>query len=166
MLLAGLQGGESPSGATKPAATGMKPALAGATNAVPSAAAIDAAMAHGVTWLIEHQNPHGSWGSARRTKDLNIFAPVPGAHDAFRCGVTALAVQALIDERDLAVRDAVTAKPVALVTAPPRCDGMRAPVAVPTPTSLLFRRLGTFLKHPPPFFAMANMKTLLPLDHE
>lgn len=113
MLLAGLQAGESPSGATKPAATGVKPALAGATNAVPSAAAIDAAMAHGVTWLIEHQNPHGSWGSARRTKDLNIFAPVPGAHDAFRCGVTALAVQALI-ETGAADRDPKAAKALAL----------------------------------------------------
>jgi hypothetical protein len=43
------------------------------------------------------QNKDGSWGSAQKTKDLNIFAPVPGAHHAFRCGVTALCVEALIE---------------------------------------------------------------------
>ena len=39
--------------------------------------------------------------AARRTKGLNIYAPVPGAHHAFRVAVTALCVMALI-EADLA----------------------------------------------------------------
>jgi hypothetical protein len=64
-----------------------------------------------VRFLLKVQNKNGSWGSARRTKNLNIFAPVPGAHDAFRSGVTALAVQALIEtgaaEGDPAVRRAL-----------------------------------------------------------
>src|SRR5437867_2050391 len=50
----------------------------------------------GVAFLLKDQNQNGSWGTAQRTKDLNIFAPVPGAHHAFRSGVTALGVAALI----------------------------------------------------------------------
>jgi len=32
----------------------------------------------------------GSWGSAERTKGLNIYCPGPGAHHAFRAAVTSL----------------------------------------------------------------------------
>src|SRR6185437_1204247 len=46
------------------------------------------------------QNKDGSWGSARGTKDLNIYAPVPGAHLGFRAAVTALCVSALIEVHD------------------------------------------------------------------
>ncbi len=59
--------------------------------------ALASAIDRGVQFLHRRQNPDGSWGSAQRTKDLNIFAPVPGAHRAFRCGVTALCVEALIE---------------------------------------------------------------------
>lgn len=58
---------------------------------------VDEAIADGVEFLIREQNSNGSWGSARQTKGLNIYAPVPGAHDAFRAAVTAMAVSALID---------------------------------------------------------------------
>lgn len=54
-------------------------------------------MQRGVDYLVTSQNQDGSWGSARKTKDLNIYAPVPGAHHAFRAGTTALAVAALIE---------------------------------------------------------------------
>jgi hypothetical protein len=60
---------------------------------------IYAAVTRGVQFLLEAQNPNGSWGSATRTKDLNIYAPVPGAHHAFRMGATGLAVSSLIDAR-------------------------------------------------------------------
>lgn len=63
----------------------------------PSAAELDQAIQRGVQFLIETQNPDGSWGSARRTKDLNIFAPVPGAHQAFRAAVTALCIEGLLE---------------------------------------------------------------------
>jgi len=63
----------------------------------PTAATIDTALARGAQFLVTHQNPDGSWGSARRTKALNIYAPVPSAHHAFRTAVTALAVSALIE---------------------------------------------------------------------
>jgi len=58
---------------------------------------IDRAIAKGVAFLVADQNKNGSWGSARQTKGLNIYAPVPGAHDAFRAAVTAMAVSALCD---------------------------------------------------------------------
>lgn len=67
------------------------------TGVPPTPAAIEAAIDRGVAHLVETQNENGSWGSARQTKGLNIYAPVPGAHDAFRAAVTALAVTALIE---------------------------------------------------------------------
>ena len=66
----------------------------------PEPAEIEAAIRRGVDFLIERQNPDGSWGSARRTKDLNIYAPVPGAHQAFRAAVTAMCVEALLEVAD------------------------------------------------------------------
>jgi hypothetical protein len=59
--------------------------------------------------LLADQNPDGSWGSAERTKGLNIYAPVPGAHHAFRAAVTSLCVSALIevDGDSDAVRQAI-----------------------------------------------------------
>jgi hypothetical protein len=61
----------------------------------PTAEAIDEALKRGVAFLLKDQNPDGSWGSAERTKGLNIYAPVPGAHHAFRTAVTSLVVMAL-----------------------------------------------------------------------
>ncbi|HUE69777.1 MAG TPA: prenyltransferase/squalene oxidase repeat-containing protein, partial [Pirellulaceae bacterium] len=47
--------------------------------------------------LLKDQRPEGAWGSAERTKGLNIYAPVPGAHHGFRSATTALCVSALIE---------------------------------------------------------------------
>jgi hypothetical protein len=55
------------------------------------------AIERGVKFLLSEQRPDGSWGSAEKTKGLNIYAPPPGAHDAFRCAVTSLAIMALIE---------------------------------------------------------------------
>ena len=63
----------------------------------PTAEAKEAAIARGVAFLLKVQNKNGSWGSARRTKGLNIYAPVPGAHHAFRTATTALCISALHD---------------------------------------------------------------------
>jgi hypothetical protein len=63
----------------------------------PSAQALEAAIGRGVAFLLKDQNKDGSWGTAQRTKQLNIYAPVPDAHHAFRAGVTALCVSALIE---------------------------------------------------------------------
>ncbi len=63
----------------------------------PSEGQIYSAIDRGVRFLIEDQNPNGSWGSATRTKGLNIYAPVPGAHHAFRAATTSLGIMALIE---------------------------------------------------------------------
>lgn len=63
----------------------------------PARADVEPAIQRGVAFLVQSQNPDGSWGSAHNTKQLNVFAPVPGAHHAFRAAVTALCIEALID---------------------------------------------------------------------
>ena len=75
------------------ATTGPKPA----DITPPTAERIQTAIDRGIQFLLADQRPDGSWGSAERTKGLNIYAPPPGAHDAFRAAVTALAVMALIE---------------------------------------------------------------------
>ena len=74
------------------------------TNAVVPAnnfdAELEAAITRGVDYLVQKQNPSGSWGSATKTKGLNINAPIPGAHHAFRSGSSALALQGLLLSND------------------------------------------------------------------
>ena len=50
----------------------------------------------GCDFLLKNQNPNGSWGSATKTKGLNIYAPIPGSHRAFRMAVSALSISALL----------------------------------------------------------------------
>ena len=57
------------------------------------------AIGRGCNFLLENQNDNGSWGSATQTKGLNIFAPIPGSHRAFRLAVTALSTSALIEAK-------------------------------------------------------------------
>lgn len=66
----------------------------------PSRKQIQASIDRGIEFLLERQNKNGSWGSATNTKGLNIYAPVPGAHHAFRAAVTGLCVSALIESND------------------------------------------------------------------
>ncbi len=61
---------------------------------------LTASITRGVDYLVQKQNKDGSFGSARRTKGLNIYAPVPDAHLAFKSGATALALAGLIDSND------------------------------------------------------------------
>jgi hypothetical protein len=65
-----------------------------------TAASLETSIRRGVDFLIAHQNSNGSWGSATRTKALNIYAPLPGAHHAFRAGASGLALSGLIDAAD------------------------------------------------------------------
>jgi hypothetical protein len=63
----------------------------------PSAEALDGAIRRGVEFLLKRQNRNGSWGSEDSPRPFNVYAPVPGAHHAFRAGVTALCISALIE---------------------------------------------------------------------
>jgi hypothetical protein len=63
----------------------------------PSAEAVDLALRRGVDFLLQRQNRNGSWGSADSTRAMEVYAPVPGAHQAFRAAVTALCIAALIE---------------------------------------------------------------------
>jgi hypothetical protein len=65
----------------------------------PKADELTASIERGVKFLLSDQRPDGSWGSPENTKGLNIYAPVPGAHDAFRTAVTSLVIMALIDAK-------------------------------------------------------------------
>ena len=55
------------------------------------------AISDGSQFLLQNQNEDGSWGTAQQTKGLNIYAPIPGAHRAFRLACTALSITALLD---------------------------------------------------------------------
>ncbi|HUG20361.1 MAG TPA: hypothetical protein VMM56_15350 [Planctomycetaceae bacterium] len=61
---------------------------------------IRASIERGIQYLLDSQNHDGSWGSATKTKGLNIYAPIPGAHHAFRTGVTSLCIAALAEMQD------------------------------------------------------------------
>ncbi|MCA9186591.1 MAG: hypothetical protein KDA99_13275, partial [Planctomycetales bacterium] len=71
---------------------------------MPAAEEIETAIRRGTDFLLErqltHGDAHGAWGSATRTKGLNIYAPVPGAHEGFRAAVTSLCLSALIEGTD------------------------------------------------------------------
>ena len=86
----------------------LSPAAA-AEPAPATAAKVDAAIRRGVDFLIADQNKNGSWGGPTRTKGLNIYAPLPGAHHAFRAGATGLALAGMIDAADTrpAAKDAI-----------------------------------------------------------
>ena len=61
---------------------------------------LEESIKRGVDYLIGKQNKDGSWGGPTRTKGLNIYAPVPEAHLAFRSGASALALAGLLDSKD------------------------------------------------------------------
>src|SRR5262245_1876338 len=54
------------------------------------AAKLEAAIDKGVDFLVATQNKDGSWGSAEKTKQLNIWMPVPGTHQGMHVAVTAM----------------------------------------------------------------------------
>lgn len=68
-----------------------------AVEELPKPLEIEKSIKRGVQFLVDTQNENGSWGSASHTKGSNLYAPVPGAHHAFRTTVTAMAIMALIE---------------------------------------------------------------------
>jgi len=66
----------------------------------PTLEQIHRSIGHATRYLIEKQNPKGTWGSARNTKNLNIYAP-ESSHDGFLAGTTALGLAALLETEAL-----------------------------------------------------------------
>lgn len=67
----------------------------------PPAAEIRASIKKGVRFLLETQLEMGAWGKPENGKYYRIWAPIPGAHRAFRTATTGLALQALVESREL-----------------------------------------------------------------
>jgi hypothetical protein len=63
----------------------------------PAAEELEQAIHRGVDFLLRRQNSNGSWGSVNITRPGEVWAPVPGAHHAFRAAVTGLCISALIE---------------------------------------------------------------------
>ena len=88
--------GDGPAAPPKPptiAETGPKPHPI----KPPTAEEVDRSIRRGVEFLLARQNKDGSWGSANITRPGDIYAPVPGAHQAFKAAVTAMCISALIE---------------------------------------------------------------------
>lgn len=66
----------------------------------PTEDEIRASIRRGVDFILSNQNKNGSWGSHFTERDFEIYAPIPGAHKAFRAGVTAMCLMALVDVDD------------------------------------------------------------------
>ncbi|MCH2113775.1 MAG: terpene cyclase/mutase family protein [Pirellulales bacterium] len=60
---------------------------------------VRAAIARGVEFLLDTQLKQGAWGKSANSKYYRIWAPVPGAHRAFRTAVTGLCVSSLLESR-------------------------------------------------------------------
>lgn len=67
----------------------------------PSPAEVREAIERGVDFLLETQLEQGAWGRSANSKYYRIWAPVPGAHQAFRTATTSLCVMALVEAREL-----------------------------------------------------------------
>ncbi|MGL6196512.1 MAG: hypothetical protein ACRC2T_16990, partial [Thermoguttaceae bacterium] len=62
----------------------------------PTEQQIKKSIGEATRYFLANQNPKGTWGSARKTKQLNIYAP-GSAQDGYLAGTTALALAALLE---------------------------------------------------------------------
>lgn len=65
----------------------------------PSPSDIQASIDRGATFLKRTQNEDGSFGTHETNRLSEVYAPIPGAHDAFRSATTALSVSALLETK-------------------------------------------------------------------
>ncbi len=65
----------------------------------PSPSQIQESIDRGARFLVMSQNDDGSFGTHETNRLSEIYAPLPGAHNAFRAATTALAVSALVETK-------------------------------------------------------------------
>ena len=75
----------------------------------PTKEQINRSIGHATRYLLEKQNPKGTWGSARNTKRLNIYAP-DSSHGGYLCGTTALGLAALLETEAALKKENATLK--------------------------------------------------------
>ncbi len=96
VLLAFLLG-QSPAAKEAPAPPEKDRPLRPAPAEPPAPGEIEASIQRGVAFLIQNQNRDGSWGGPQYKGGVMLYAPVPGAHQAFHNAVTAMSISALIE---------------------------------------------------------------------
>ena len=74
-----------------------------------------------VQWMVEHQNPDGSWGTIDAARPYQIYLDTQASHDAFGGATSALGVMSLIEAKseDPAVEAALRRGVEHLLTSPP-----------------------------------------------
>ena len=74
-----------------------------------------------VQWMVEHQNPDGSWGTIDAARPYQIYLDTQASHDAFGGATSALGVMSLIEAEsdDPAVEAALRRGVDHLLTSPP-----------------------------------------------
>ncbi|MEE2825146.1 MAG: prenyltransferase/squalene oxidase repeat-containing protein [Planctomycetota bacterium] len=65
----------------------------------PSPSEIERSIDRGVKFLMVTQNKDGSFGTHETNRLTEVYAPIPGAHDAFRAATTALSVSAILEAK-------------------------------------------------------------------
>ena len=63
----------------------------------PSPSEIERSIERGVRFLMLTQNEDGSFGTHETNRISEIYAPIPGSHQAFRAATTALSVSAMVE---------------------------------------------------------------------
>ncbi len=84
---------------------GVAPPPSQSATTRPSTADIQQSIDRGVKFLVGFQNPDGSWGTGTETRGSEIMSMVPGSHDAFRIGTSALCVMALREAGEKTAHD-------------------------------------------------------------
>jgi hypothetical protein len=93
LCLPAMAGDSVPPKPPTAAETGPKPKAV----VPPSRQEIDKAIRRGIEFLLKRQEKDGSFGSANITRPDEIYAPVPGSHQAFKAAVTSMCISALIE---------------------------------------------------------------------
>jgi len=77
--------------------TGLAPQDAAVETTAVEARAhdVEQVLADAVEWLVENQQPDGSWGTHHSPRPIEVLASVPGSQEAFRVATTGLVVTAL-----------------------------------------------------------------------